>query len=78
MAPAGAAFFAAAVEFVYSGPSACFGSFHADAFFLVAGFDVCRLPFLFVRVTGFIALRHGVPCLVSKFYCLYLVVTNVY
>ena len=58
MVPAGAAFFAAAGEFVYSGSSACFCSFHADAFFLIAGFDVCRLTLLFVSVTGFIALRH--------------------
>ena len=66
MVPAGATFFAAAGEFVDSGPRACFCSFHADAFSLVAGFDVCRLTFLFVSITGFIALRHGVPCLVLK------------
>jgi len=58
MVPAGATFFAAAGEFVDSGPRACFCSFHADAFSLVAGFDVFRLTFLFVGVTGFIALRH--------------------
>ena len=61
MVSAGTAFFAAAGDFVYSGPRACFRSFHADAFFLVAGFDVSRLTLLFVSVTRFIALRHGYP-----------------
>src|ERR1022692_2949248 len=55
----GAAFFAAARELVDGSPSAGFRIFRADIFFLVAGFDVRRLTFLFVSVTGFIALRHG-------------------
>src|ERR1017187_3385232 len=57
--PAGTALFAATGEFVYGGPSSCFRSFRAQAFFLVTGFDVGRLTFLFVSVAGFIALRHG-------------------
>jgi hypothetical protein len=60
LVPAGATLFAAAIEFVHGRPGAGFRIFHADTFFLVAGFDVCRLTFLFVSVTGFIALRHGV------------------
>ena len=54
----GAAFFAAAGKFIHGGPGAGFRIFRADTFFLVAGFDMCRLTFLFVSVTGFIALRH--------------------
>ncbi len=57
--PAGAALFAAAGKFVYGGPGPCFSGFCADAFILVAGFDMFRLPFLFGSVAGFIALRHG-------------------
>ena len=57
--PAGAALFAAAIEFIDSGPSPRFRGFHAQALFLVAGFDVFRLTFLFVSITGFIALRHS-------------------
>src|ERR1039457_5401743 len=57
--PAGAALLAATGEFVYGGPSPCFRSFRAQAFFLVTGFDMGRLTFLFVSVAGFIALRHG-------------------
>jgi hypothetical protein len=55
----GAAFFAAAGKFVYGGPGPRFRGFRADAFFLIAFLDVCRLTFLFVSITGFIALRHG-------------------
>jgi len=58
--PAGAALFAASGEFVNGGPSPCFCSFYACSLFLVAGFDVCGLPFLFIGVTRFVALRHGV------------------
>jgi len=57
--PAGAALFAAAGEFVYGGPSPGFSGFYANALFLIAGFDMYRLPFLFISVTGFIALWHG-------------------
>jgi hypothetical protein len=45
LAPTRAALFAAAVEFVDGGPGAGFGSFRADTFFLVTGFDVPGLPF---------------------------------
>ena len=55
----GAALFAAAGQFVDGGPGAGFGSFGADTGFLVARLNVGRLTFLFVSVTGFIALRHG-------------------
>jgi len=34
-------------------------------FFLVARFDVRVLTFLFVSVTGFVALRHGYSCRVK-------------
>ena len=54
----GAAFFTTAGEFVDGGPSPRFRGFGADTFFLVAGLDVCRLTFLLVSVTGFIALGH--------------------
>jgi len=57
---AGAALFTTAREFVNGGPSPRFCGFYADTFFLVAGFDVCGLPFLFFGVTRFVALRHGV------------------
>jgi hypothetical protein len=57
--PTGTAFFAAAGEFVHGGPGAGFRSFHAGTTLLVAGFDMSCLPFLFVGVTGFIALGHG-------------------
>ena len=57
--PAGTAFFPATGEFVDGGPGAGLRSFRACALFLVAGLDVCRLTFLLVSVTGFIALRHG-------------------
>jgi len=59
MFPSGTALFATAGEFVDGGPGPCFRSFDAGATLLVAGFDVSSLPFLFVGVTGFIALRHG-------------------
>jgi hypothetical protein len=59
MVPTGAAPFAATGTFVDGGPSAGFGGFHSNTFHFVACFDVCNLPFLFVRVTGFVALRDG-------------------
>src|ERR1035437_3459107 len=40
------------------GPGAGFRIFNADTFLLVAGFNVCRLTFLFVSVAGFITLWH--------------------
>jgi len=55
---AGAALVAAAGKFVHGRPSPRFRRFHAGTALLVAGFDVGRLPFLLVRVTGFIALGH--------------------
>jgi hypothetical protein len=58
LVPAGAALFAAAGEFVDGGPSAGFGGFQAETFLFVAGFDMRRLTFLFVRVAGFITLGH--------------------
>ena len=58
MVPTGAAPFAATGTFVDGGPSAGFGGFHAETFLFVAGFDVRRLTFLFVRVAGFITLGH--------------------
>jgi hypothetical protein len=57
--PAGAALFAAAGKFVYGCPRPCFRGFRGESLFLLAGFDVFRLALLFVRVAGFIALRHG-------------------
>jgi hypothetical protein len=68
LVPTGAALFATAGQFVDRGPGAGFGGFRADTFFLVTGFDVFGLTLLFVSVTGFIALRHGVPCLVWAIY----------
>jgi hypothetical protein len=59
LAPTRAALFAAAGEFVDSGPGAGFGSFRADTSFLLTGFDVPSLPFLFIGVAGFVALKHG-------------------
>ena len=56
--PTGAALVAAAGKFVDGGPGPRFRSFGAQPLFLVAGFDVRRLTFLFVRVAGLIALRH--------------------
>src|ERR1017187_7959987 len=57
--PAGPAFFAAAGEFVYRGPSPRFRGFRNETIFLAAGFNVFRLTLLFVSVAEFIALRHG-------------------
>jgi len=57
--PAGAAFLAAAGDFVYSGSRPCGCGFRAEPLFFVAGFDVDCLTLLFVRVAGLIALRHG-------------------
>jgi len=68
LVPTGAALFATAGKFVDRGPGAGFGGFSADTFFLVTGFDVFGLTLLFVSVTGFIALRHGVPYPVSAIY----------
>jgi len=57
--PARAAFFAAAIKLVDGGPSPGFGVLGAKALFLIARFDVSGLTFLFLGITGFIALRHG-------------------
>ena len=54
-----AALFAAAGEFVHGGPGAGGGIFRAKTSVFVTGLDVGRLTLLLVRVTGFIALRHG-------------------
>ena len=54
----GPALSAATGEFIHGGPSPRFRGFRADTLFLVAGFDVFRLTFLFVSITGFITLRH--------------------
>ena len=59
MLPARAALLAAAAEFVHGGPSPGFRGFHAEPLLLLASFDVGGLAFLFVGVTGFIALGHG-------------------
>jgi len=59
--PAGTALFTAAGKFVDRGPSPRLRRLRADAFFLVARFDVLRLALLLVRVAGFIALGHGCP-----------------
>jgi hypothetical protein len=59
MLPSRATLFAAAGELVHGRPSPRFRRFYTGTALLVAGFDVGRLPFLFVRVTGFIALGHS-------------------
>jgi hypothetical protein len=47
-------------KFVHGGPRPRRRRFQTRTALLVAGFDVDRLPFLFVGVAGFIALGHGV------------------
>jgi len=61
--PSRAAQLAAAGNFVHGGPGAGFRIFYAHTFFLVASFDVRRLTFLLIGVTGFVALGHGFPSL---------------
>jgi hypothetical protein len=60
LSSAGAALFAAAGCFVDSSPGPRLGVCPIHSPGLVAGNDVCRLTLLFVRVAGFIALRHGI------------------
>ena len=67
--PARSALFTAAGKFVHGGPSPGLCSLYTDAYFLVAGLDVCRLPFLFVGVAGFVALRHGVSLTMRSLLC---------
>jgi hypothetical protein len=57
--PAGTALVAATGKFIHGGPGSRLRRFYARAALLVASFDVGRVPFLFVRVAGFIALGHG-------------------
>jgi len=59
LGPTGPAEFAAARQFVDCGPGPRFRGFRAHTFLFIALFDVRRLTFLFVRVTRFIALGHG-------------------